>query len=44
MTKIIATIEGCPNTGGEDAHVIEYTIEPGVPATVDGEHYQLQHS
>lgn len=37
-------INPSPNTGGEDAHVIEYTIEPGVPAVVEGEHYSLQRS
>lgn len=32
-----------PNTGGEDSAVIEYTIEPGVAAVVNGKAYDLQH-
>jgi hypothetical protein len=33
-----------PTRGGEDAHVIEYTLWPGSPATVDGVKYTLQPS
>jgi hypothetical protein len=33
-----------PVSGGEDEHVVEYVIEPGVPAVVNGVTYQLQAS
>lgn len=37
-------IPSSPTSGGEDRHVIEYVIEPGKPATVNGVTYQLQKS
>ena len=37
-------IDSSPTRGGEDAHVVQYVIEPGVPAVVDGVTYQLQSS
>lgn len=37
-------IPSSPTTGGEDRHVLRYTIRPGVPAVVDGKHYVLQPS
>ncbi|HEY1769452.1 MAG TPA: hypothetical protein VGG02_04260 [Chthoniobacterales bacterium] len=37
-------IPSSPLNGGVDDHVIEYVIEPGVPAQVDGVTYQLQPS
>jgi hypothetical protein len=36
-------IDWNPNTGGEDSAVIEYIIEPGVPAMSNGKTYTLQH-
>ena len=33
-----------PVSGGEDQHVVQYVIEPGVPAMVNGVTYQLQAS
>lgn len=36
-------INANPNTGGEDAAVIEYVIQPGVIAIVQGKTYELQH-
>ena len=35
-------LSGDPFKGGEDRHVIQYTIHPGVPAVVDGVVYSLQ--
>lgn len=35
-------IDPNPNTGGEDSAVIEYLINPGVPAVVNGKAYALQ--
>lgn len=35
-------INASPTSGGEDAHVIEYTITPGTPAEVNGKVYKLQ--
>jgi hypothetical protein len=33
-----------PNTGGEEDHVISYTLWPGSPAVVDGVTYELQRA
>lgn len=33
-----------PTTGGENSHVIEYHIYPGLPAVVNGKQYSLQPS
>ena len=35
-------IDPSPVSGGEEDHVVEYIIWPGVPAVVDGRPYQLQ--
>lgn len=35
-------INPSPTRGGEDDHVIEYTLWPGVAAVVDGKAYNLQ--
>ncbi len=35
-------INPSPTTGGEDAHVIQYLLQPGIPAVVDGKLYELQ--
>lgn len=35
-------INWSPTSGGEDRHVIEYTLWPGIPAEVDGKTYDLQ--
>jgi len=35
-------INRSPIVGGGDAHVIHYSIKPGVPALVDGKAYDLQ--
>jgi hypothetical protein len=37
-------IPSSPVSGGVDDHVVEYVIEPGVPAEVNGVTYQLQAS
>ena len=37
-------IPSSPVSGGVDEHVVEYVIEPGVPAVVNGVTYQLQPS
>lgn len=37
-------IDPSPTRGGEDRHVVEYVIEPGVPAVVNDVTYQLQSS
>lgn len=37
-------INPSPNSGGEDSHVIEYQIWPGISANVNGKVYPLQHS
>lgn len=37
-------IPSSPTTGGEEEHVIDYVIFPGIPATVDGKTYHLQPS
>lgn len=39
---IVLGIDPSPTSGGEEAHVIEYTLWPGVPAVVEGKTYQLQ--
>jgi hypothetical protein len=35
-------INPSPTSGGVDEHIIEYTLKPGVPATVNGKAYTLQ--
>ena len=35
-------INGSPTTGGVDEHIVLYTIKPGLPAVVEGKHYELQ--
>lgn len=35
-------LDGNPNNGGTDEHIIHYMIWPGIPALVDGLNYQLQ--
>lgn len=35
-------INPSPTSGGEDRHLIFYTLKPGVPALVDGKTYTLQ--
>ncbi len=35
-------INDSPVVGGEDGHVIHYSINPGIPAVVDGKTYDLQ--
>lgn len=37
-------IPSSPTTGGEERHVVRYTIRPGVAAVVDGMQYELQPS
>lgn len=37
-------IDPSPTRGGEERHVVEYVIEPGVPAVVNGITYRLQSS
>jgi len=37
-------IPSSPVSGGVDEHVVEYVIEPGVAAVVNGVNYQLQPS
>jgi hypothetical protein len=37
-------IDPSPTQGGEERHIVEYVIEPGVPAAVDGVTYTLQSS
>lgn len=37
-------INPSPTRGGEDAHVVEYTLWPGVAAVVDGVQYALKSS
>lgn len=37
-------INPSPTKGGEDKHVIHYSLIPGKPAVVDGKHYTLQPS
>jgi hypothetical protein len=37
-------IDPSPTRGGEELHVVEYVIAPGVPAVVNGVTYQLQSS
>ena len=34
-------INPSPTKGGEDAHVVRYVLNPGIPALVDGKLYQL---
>ena len=38
------SIPSSPVSGGVDEHVVEYVIEPGVAADVNGVNYQLQPS
>lgn len=35
-------IPSSPTTGGEERHILRYTIRPGVPAVVDETRYTLQ--
>lgn len=37
-------LDPSPTKGGEDEHVLDYKIWPGVPAEVDGKLYRLQPS
>lgn len=37
-------INPSPTSGGEDSHIIEYTLTPGKPAEVNGKIYSLQAS
>lgn len=37
-------IDPSPTNGGEDRHIILYTLTPGQPATVNGKTYSLQPS
>jgi hypothetical protein len=37
-------LDGNPNHGGTDAHIIQYRIFPGIPAVVNGVKYDLKSS
>lgn len=43
-TAMALGIDPSPTRGGEDAHVIQYTLWPGVPAEVEGVIYTLRGS
>jgi hypothetical protein len=43
-TAMALGIDPSPTRGGEEAHVIEYTLWPGRPAVVEGVTYGLQPS
>lgn len=37
-------INPSPTSGGTDEHIVQYTIQPDVPAIVNGKQYELQPS
>lgn len=43
-TAMALGIDPSPTRGGEDAHVIQYTLWPGIAAVVDGVQYALKGS